>query len=670
MLKTHKITKFSTNSIKTKLIMFSCLILVISIGVASFFNLRSSQIALNEKIEESMLANAETAAEGIGKEVAAMRAIVEFVATDDKLKVTDPNIVAARLTELKKNMPKIDSLFFANSSGHFISDNGMAGTIAEREYFKDIVQKKETVVAGDPVASSANGKLVSVVITPVKGEQGQIIGYAGAAIQIGGISDYVLNHKFGKGGYTYTLGKSGTFFIHPDAQVAMKKNILTDNGVSPALVELAKAALAGKKGVKEYEFNGDIRYAGVAPVPGTSWVVGTTLPKEEALASISTIRNQAILIAVIAVLLGGILMYFIAARMVNPIITLVGVANKMAEGDLTQSVVVTTDDEVGQLSVAFNAMGSNLKILIQQVQKNAEQVAASSEELTASAEQSAQAVQQVAGTIGDVAQGAVSQTKEVDFLSAQVGQVSTGMQQITANSNKVSEMSNKTASAAQDGKKAVNAAISQMVSIEKSVTHSAEVVTKLGEGSKEIGQIVDTISGIAAQTNLLALNAAIEAARAGEQGRGFAVVAEEVRKLAEQSQDAAKEITTLISKIQSETESAVTEMNHGTNEVKLGTEVVNNAGRSFEEIFALIDQMSLQIQEISAAIQQMASGSQQVGTSVRNIDQISKDIAEQTQTVSAASEEQAASMEEIATSSQALSKLAEELQEAAGKFMV
>jgi len=670
MLKTHKVANFSTNSIKTRLIMFSCLILVISIGVASFFNLRSSQIALNEKIEESMLANAETAAEGIGREVAAMRAIVEFMATDDKLKVTDPNIVAVRLTEMKKNMPQIDSLFLANSSGHFISDNGLAGTIAEREYFKDIVQKKETVVAGDPVVSSVNGKLVSVVITPVKGEQGQIIGYAGAAIQIAGISDYVLNRKFGKEGYTYTLGKSGTFFIHPDAQVAMKKNILTDNGVSPALVELAKTALAGKKGVKEYDFNGDIRYAGIAPVPGTSWVVGTTLPKEEALASISTIRNQAILIAVIAVLLGGILMYFIAARMVNPIITLVGVANKMAKGDLTQSVVVATDDEVGQLSVAFNAMGSNLKGLIQQVQKNAEQVAASSEELTASAEQSAQAVNQVAGTISDVAQGAVIQTKEVDSMSAQVEQMSTGIQQIAANSNKVSEMSNKTASAAQDGKKAVNAAISQMMSIEKSVANSAEVVTKLGEGSKEIGQIVDTISGIAAQTNLLALNAAIEAARAGEQGRGFAVVAEEVRKLAEQSQEAAKEITTLISKIQSETESAVTEMNHGTNEVKLGTEVVNNAGRSFEEIFALIDQMSSQIQEISAAIQQMASGSQHIVTSVRDIERISKDIAGQTQTVSAASEEQAASMEEIAASSQALSKLAEELQAAAGKFMV
>jgi methyl-accepting chemotaxis protein len=187
---------------------------------------------------------------------------------------------------------------------------------------------------------------------------------------------------------------------------------------------------------------------------------------------------------------------------------------------------------------------------------------------------------------------------------------------------------------------------------------------KLGERSKEIGQIVDTISGIAGQTNLLALNAAIEAARAGEQGRGFAVVAEEVRKLAEQSQDAAKQIAVLIGEIQGETDRAVAAMNNGTREVKLGAEVVNASGKSFQEIAEMVTRVSGQTKEISAAIELMANGSQQIVESVKEIDELSKHASGEAQTVSAATEEQSASMEEIASSSQALAHLAMDLREA------
>lgn len=669
MIKIVNSSKFTLKSIKVKLIFFACLVLALSISVASYLNLSKSQATVSEKIEESMLANAETAAEGIGKEVAAMKAIVEIIAADDRLKVTDPALVAARLSEMKKSMPKIENLLLVDLNGKYVGANGVAGSIADREYFKDVSQKKETAISGDPVISQFSKKLVAVAITPVKSDQGQITGYLAAGIQIDGITQYVLNRKFGKEGYTYTFGSSGILFIHPDASVVSKENIMGKD-MSPALVEMAKAALSGKKGAKEYEFHGNVKYAGYAPVPGTSWGVGTSLPKDEAMEKIRDIRTQAILITVIAVLLGGFFMYFIAAKITNPIISLVSAANEMAKGDLTQTVNVASDDEVGQLSSAFNAMGANLKGLIQHVQKNAEHVAASAEELTASAEQSSQAVNQVAETIGGVAEGATTQVSEVASAFLIVEQMSTGIQQIAANSNVVSDMSNKTAIAAQDGKDAVDAAVSQMSNIEKTVTRSAEVVAKLGERSKQIGQIVGAISGIAGQTNLLALNAAIEAARAGEQGRGFAVVAEEVRKLAEQSQEAAKEIASLIGEIQSDTDNAVMVMNNGTQEVKRGTEVVNNAGQSFKDIFSQINQMSSQVQEISTAIQHMASGSQQIVSSVQGIDKVSKDIAAQTQTVSAATEEQAAAMEEIASSSQALAKLAEDLQTETSKFRV
>ncbi len=377
-----------------------------------------------------------------------------------------------------------------------------------------------------------------------------------------------------------------------------------------------------------------------------------------------------ITILVIGLLLGGVSAVFIARPILASIRQGVTYAEAMALGIFNQRLEIKSKDEMGMLLQSLINASDNLRSLVKHVANSAESVAASSEELTAGAEQSAQAANQVAVTITSVAQGAEKQVQAVNTTGAAVEQLSAAIQQVAANANTVTGMADKTAKAAQQGDKAVDAAVSQMASIEKTVSSSAQVVTKLGERSKEIGQIVDTISGIAGQTNLLALNAAIEAARAGEQGRGFAVVAEEVRKLAEQSQEAAKEIATLISEIQSETDKAVVAMSDGTREVKVGAEVVNSAGQSFKEIVLLVNEESAQIKEISAAIQQMAAGSQQIVASAHDIDRISKDAAAQTQTVSAATEEQSASMEEIAASSQALAKMAEELQTAVRKFTI
>lgn len=363
--------------------------------------------------------------------------------------------------------------------------------------------------------------------------------------------------------------------------------------------------------------------------------------------------------------------WLVTRSITAPLQLLVAACKELASGDFSAKPrTVQRRDEIGQVADALVEMRENVRIVLNQVNVSTEQVAASSEELTASAEQSAQATVQVAATITEVAAGAAKQASAVDSTASVVEQMSASIQQVAANANVVSGMADKTTSAASQGDKAVNVAINQMKNIEKTVLSSAQVVIKLGERSKEIGQIVEAISGIAGQTNLLALNAAIEAARAGEQGRGFAVVAEEVRKLAEQSQEATKKIASLISEIQTETDSAVVAMNDGTREVKIGSEVVNTAGQAFKEIVSLIGEVSSQIREISAAIQQMASGSQQIVASVRDIDRISRETAGQTQTVSAATEEQSASMEEIAASSQALAKMAEELQNVVRRFRV
>ena len=391
----------------------------------------------------------------------------------------------------------------------------------------------------------------------------------------------------------------------------------------------------------------------------------------ESIQASNAAKTAAVSSSIIAAILGILVGIFAARIITRPLKAMLSFSQELANGDFRDKpLTFVSNDEIGQLADALVNMRSSLRTMMKQVNESAEQVAASSEELTASADQSAQAANQVASSITDVAKGAEEQLIAASNASAVVEQMSAGIQQIAANTNEVSEQSAQAATKAQEGNKSVEKAVTQMAQVEQTVTTSAEIVTQLGERSKEIGQIVDAISSIAGQTNLLALNAAIEAARAGEQGRGFAVVAEEVRKLAEQSQEAAKQIATLINEIQCDTDNAVVAMNDGTREVKLGAEVVNASGQAFREIASLVTQVSAQVKEISTAIEQMAIGSQHIVGSVKRIDELSKKASGETQTVSAATEEQSASMQEIDSASQELAKLAVELRETINKFQL
>jgi len=578
------------------------------------------------------------------------------------------NSIGRYLEIVKSSHKDMGFIFFGTKDGGYIEYPPYKATQKydprERPWFKNTLNNKGQVMLSAPYVTGSTKDMVMSITRSVE-RNGETVGVVGVGIKLKDLEQSIRNIKIGQNGYVMVLDQNNKIIMSPAHEDWILK--------TPGELNIEPLNSLETKENKASSFNIDnkqqIMNVNISPTNG--WKIISIIDESEIAAQVNDLRRKIFLTYIVTLVFILLAVSYISARIVRPIRVLLKMTNQVAAGDLrATSAISTSQDEVGQLGQSFTSMAASLRNLIHQVQNNAHQVAALSEELTAGAEQSAQAANQVASVINEVAKGAEEQVLSVHDTIVAVDHMSGSIDKTTTNFNKISATSSKMADAAQNGSKAVDTAVNQMGNIEKTVNNSAQVVAKLNERSQEIGQIVDTIAGIAGQTNLLALNAAIEAARAGEQGRGFAVVAEEVRKLAEQSQEAAKQIATLISHIQADTVQAVSAMQAGTNEVRVGTQVVNTAGKAFEEIAVLITEVLSQRQEISTSITEMTDDSRRIASAVHEIDKVSKGAVTQTQVVVTATEEQSASMVEIATSSRELAQMAQKLQDAVIKFRV
>jgi methyl-accepting chemotaxis protein len=365
-----------------------------------------------------------------------------------------------------------------------------------------------------------------------------------------------------------------------------------------------------------------------------------------------------------------VIQFIVMRRVLMPIKEIFQAINEVSEGKLNVILEIKSKDELGQLSNRFNLMVEQLRNIIEKVQIGSEKVAVSAKELTVSVEQNTKAVDQITISIQHIASGTQTQEQSASEAARAMEEMALGVQKIAESISIVEESSAQMKEEAIKGNEYIQKVVNQMNSIKKSVLHSSDVVESLNSKTQEIVQIVGAISGISSQTNLLALNAAIEAARAGEQGKGFAVVAGEVRKLAEQSQLSANQITSLIQAIQVETANAVEAMRNGTTEVINGMEIVTHAGETFERILETTDIVVSQIQDVSAVAQQMSAGTQEVTASIEDLASIAKESADKTTSVAATSEQQLATITSISRSAETLSEMASELKDLTQKFII
>ncbi|WP_447972144.1 methyl-accepting chemotaxis protein [Nitrospira sp. Kam-Ns4a] len=365
-------------------------------------------------------------------------------------------------------------------------------------------------------------------------------------------------------------------------------------------------------------------------------VLSVSLPMADVQAA-STRSIQGTGLTIVAVVSGVLLTTYVMLRLIvlKPLASMTAISRDIAEGegDLTKRVPVSGRDEIAELGSWFNVFIEKLQGMIGKVAQVTDKVASAAVQLSATAEQ--------------MSKGAESLTARTTQTATAVEEMTATVGEVAQHSGKAAAMAQETVQTAKSGREVVTNTVAGMQQIADAVTQSAAIIAALGKSSDQIGEIVRVIEDIADQTNLLALNAAIEAARAGEQGRGFAVVADEVRKLAERTTKATKEIGDMIRHIQQDTKGAVASMEEGTQKVTSGVALVNRTGEALARIAEMVTGTADMIRQIAVAAEEQSAATQQ--------------IAKDMETVATVTRETASGATESAKASHDLSQLATEL---------
>ncbi|HZK83339.1 MAG TPA: methyl-accepting chemotaxis protein [Desulfosporosinus sp.] len=618
----------------------------VSLGLISYI---TAAKAMTVQVQETLPQLASQGAKVVSERLNALLGTLEVVANIDRIK--DKNNSWEDKNKILQDENKRSGhlyMMMAGIDGAAVMSTGKEANIKDREYFQKAIAGNRAV--SEPLVSKVDGSLSIVYAVPIR-QEGVIVGILAAVRDGNNLSKITNDIKFGKAGSAFMKDKKGTTIAHTNPEVVMKmdnifENFKKDPKLEP-LVKLEEGMIAGKIGAGAYEYKGEAKFLGYAPVEGTDWSLAVSVPSDEVMGGVQTMRSSVLIASAILLLLGLGVMYFVAGLIATPISSATEHLRVISTGDFTRETpkkYMERKDELGVLAKAIDTMQQSVKdvikgvinesrnvetsviatgqamaVLIHQV----EEVSATTEELSAGMEETAASSEEMSATATEIerAVGSIA-------LKAQEGAVSAG--EISRRASELKQNSIISSRSAQDIYIATQAKMIKAIEESKAVD--------------QINVLSDSILQITSQTNLLALNAAIEAARAGEAGRGFAVVAEEIRKLAQNSANTVEEIQkvtkVVISSVANLSESSAEVLAFIDKQVIKDYETMVNTGEQYNKDAEFVDnlvsdfsatseELTASIQEMSKVIEEIAVAANEGAEGTTNIAQKSIMVVEQ-----------------------------------------
>ncbi|TWX51045.1 methyl-accepting chemotaxis protein [Colwellia hornerae] len=581
-----------------KIIMVTTVLLLIALSVSTSIN----YIFLKDHTQK----NLNNAIDEIGRSVSGNIAnwltnrlqIIDAVA----LNITDINsheeIFHAVQQAVKAGKMKNTFVGLA-STGEFILDDltiqlPEGFDIRQRPWYLLAKEGRKSSFTETYIDATTDQKVLTAVAPILK--NGQFVGAAGGDIFLDEISSILNEIDFLDLGYAYLMTSKGKILSHPEVKYVDKE-----------VSELLGQTPPFTSDLNEINNHTIVSFIPIKGIDSVNWYVGVVLDSEKAYQPMVNSRNMAIIVVIVSLLATIILLHLLFSYLMKPIQTLnlaiKGIAR--GDGDLTQRLSVESQDEFGELSENFNDFIETMHHSMRRVKESA-----------ANLEQHINQVRQSSQVGIDMAD---QQLNRGESVSTAVTELNNSSQEISTNAVTASDLTSGMQAQSNEGLVALNENIQSIEHLSKIMTQSSGEIEKLSSETKNIVSILDVIKGVSSQTNLLALNAAIEAARAGEAGRGFAVVADEVRQLAQRTQEAALEIETMIDNLETGTNAVVASMEESQKNSTSSVQKATVADEKMQLIIHMLQQVDNENHAVTEATQQQVNVIRSIDEDILNL---------------------------------------------------